>query len=101
MKIYSEKTKQEYKTVEACLEAEAAYDKEQEDLKAKREAAAAEKRVRAAEVEEAYKAATEAGAKYYELRDKFVKDYGYYHMTYRSPANISTRDIFDTIFNFF
>lgn len=101
MKIYSEKTKLEYKTVEECLAAEAEYDKEQEELKAKREAAIAEKKVRATEVEEAYKAATEAGAKYYELRDKFVKDYGYYHMTYRDSANISARDLFDTIFNFF
>ena len=82
MKIISEKTKQEYPTVEECLAAEKEYDEMVAKKKAEAEERAKMKRSRAAEVEEAYKKAVEAERTYVELRNKFIKDFGSFHMTY-------------------
>lgn len=77
MRIFSEKTNQEYKTVVECLEAERAYDeailKEQEE-KRKLESSRKE---RAAEVEAAYKS-------YRALLRDFCRDFGAFHMSLRS-----------------
>lgn len=90
-KYYSEKLDRYFDSEDQCMAAEIEYDKkvkEQEDLRAKRAD-------RAREIEDAYK-------HYLELRDKFVADYGSYHLSITShdvPAlrnNFSIADFFDT-----
>lgn len=94
MLYYSEKDKKFYKTEEELNEAEKAYDATQEEIKKK----AQEKKDRAKEVEEAYKHAQDvrksasemikaADEEYYKLRNKFIEDYGSFHMSYSSKEN--------------
>lgn len=99
MKILSEITNKEYESVEKCLEDEVKFIEEQNALEAKRKEEISIKRERAHEVEEAYKVIEEANKKYIELRNKFIEDYGYFHMTYKNKST-DFNDIFDTIFNF-
>ena len=95
MRILSEKTKKEYATVEECLADEAKYDAMVAKKKEEAEKKAAERKERAKEVEEAYKAAREAEKHYVELRNKFVKDYGSFHMTYHTTEKpLTFEDIF-------
>lgn len=82
MKIFSEFTNKEYETVEACLEAEKAYEAQQKLEKEKKEKLDIERKERATEIEKAYEDIRKAEAHFLELRDKFIKDYGYFHMTY-------------------
>ena len=98
MKIISEKTKKEYATVEECLAAEAEYDLAVAKQKEEAEKKAEERKNRAKEVEDAYLAAREAEKKYLELRNKFVKDYGSFHMTYRTTEAPSFFDDFVKLF---
>ena len=84
MKIYSEKTGKEYKTVELCLAAEAEFDKQVALEKAKKEELATQRKARAAEVEDSYKKILEAQKEYKEKLNQFVKDYGSFHMTVRT-----------------
>ena len=111
MKIYSEKTKEEYKTVEECLEAEKVWDEEQEAIKVEREEKAKIKKDRAKEVEDAYKAEQDAYEYYLEKRNdrikaqnKFIEDYGYFHMTYSNknalPAFNTVNKLIDSVFRF-
>lgn len=81
MKILSEKTHKEYATVEECLAAEKEYDEALAAEKQKKEELANARKARANEIEEAYKAILEARKHYDELLDKFVEDYGSFHMT--------------------
>ena len=83
MKILSEKTKKFYDTVEACVEAEAAWDAEQAKIEAEKKALAEARKDRAKEVEDAYRKAREAEKDFIRLRNAFVKDYGSFHMTIR------------------
>ena len=72
MKYYSEKLKKLFDSTEELQEAEKEQnEKETLELKKREERAA-----RAKEVDEAYE-------KYVDLLKKFVKDYGYYHKTYK------------------
>ena len=87
MKILSEITGKEYTSVDECLEAEAKWQKEMEELKAERERKANERKARAKEVEDASK-------KYYELLNSFIEDYGSYHSTIKDIK-------FPSIFDFF
>ena len=82
MKYYSEVTKKMYDTEDALKTAEAAEAKKkaEADLKSQQRAS------RAKEVEDAFKAAQAAFDKYTELRNKFVEDYGSYHMSYTKPV---------------
>lgn len=109
MKIYSEKTNKEYATVEECLEAEKAFDNEVAakkaaeekalvERKAKQEALAAERKTRAVEVEDAYKAILEARKAYQEKLDAFVRDYGQFHMTLKTGDG-NPFDLFDGFFS--
>ena len=84
MKIYSEKTNQEYQSVEECLNAEAEYDKALAEQKAKEEQLTATRKARATEVEKAYKAILDAQKNYNEKLNAFIKDYGSFHMTLKS-----------------
>ena len=78
MKYFSEKTKKMYDKVELLQEAEKEYDKAHEvELKKIQQ-----KKDRAKEIEKAYNDAKEACNKYNELVNKFIEDYGSYHISY-------------------
>lgn len=70
MKYYSEKLKKVFDDVETLEKAELTLVKKEEEEKKLRE----ERKVRAKEVEDAYK-------HFNELLNKFIKDYGSYHMS--------------------
>ena len=96
MKIYSEKTRKEYPSVEDCLKAEKAFDEKKSKEEAEKAKLAETRKIRAKEVEDAYADIKAAQKKYMELRNAFVKDYGSFHMTFsNSDPN------FDTFFNDF
>ena len=94
MKFYSEKTKSLYTSTEELEIAEKAYDQEVEEKQNKQK----EKKSRADEVMLAYKKIKEAEKDYYELKNKFVKDYGSYHMSYYNTDD-SPFIGFDSIFS--
>lgn len=98
MKYFSEKTKKFYENADDCVAAETAFDEEQARIAAERKAAAEARKERAKEVEDAYKAAEEARAVYIKLRNKFVEDFGSFHMTIR---NSEAPAAFDELFKFF
>lgn len=97
MKIYSEKTGKEYKTVDECVAAEKEFDEAVAKEKAKKEELAAVRKERAAEVEEAYKAIAAAQKEYRKKLDAFVKDYGQFHMTVRTGEG-NPFNLFDDFF---
>ena len=99
MKIFSEKTKKCYPTVEACMAAEEEFDIEQARIAEERKKLAEARKERAKEVEEAYKEAMEAQKKFYELRNQFVKDYGSFHMTVRNTQSMPS--FMDDFFSMF
>lgn len=108
MKFYSDLTDKAYDTKAEFFKAEEEYKKQQEAEKKKVD----EKKARAKEVEDAYKAWLETNKKantmvqeaknhYLDLRDKFASDYGSYHMTYSNNGveeKCTVDDWFDDIF---
>ena len=100
MKIYSEKTKKEYKTVDECIEAEKAFDAEQKRKEEEHNVKKAQRATRAKEVEDAYSAYVEAYKKYRELLSNFVNDYGSFHYTYSDKDNTFS-SFFDSFLNLF
>ena len=97
MKIYSEKTGEEYKSVEACLAAEKKFDEAVAAEKARKENLTKERKERANEVEEAYKAVLEAQKTYKAKLDAFVKDYHSFHTTIKADDP----NLFSIFFPFF
>lgn len=96
MKYWSEVTKKLYDTEMDLAAAEAVAKKADAEKEAKSKARAA----RAKEVEDAYRAVMEANKHYNELKDKFVEDYGSFHMTITSKTPLQSKpDIFDMLFN--
>lgn len=91
MKYYSDKTKKLYDSVELLTEAEMAYD----EAHAAELKKAEEKKQRAEEIKAARQAIITAQNAYNELVNKFIKDYGSYHETYRDGDMISLKDIFN------
>ena len=83
MIIYSDKTGKKYKTVEECEAAEKEYDAAIAKKEEQKKQLEADKKMRAGEVVDAYKAAKEAEKKYVKLRNEFIRDYGYFHMSFR------------------
>lgn len=83
MKIYSEITGKEYKTVEDCQKAEEEIAIQRAAEAAKADKLKKERKERAAEVDEAYK-------NYMKLLNNFVKDYGSYHTSFRSDDGLFT-----------
>ena len=83
MKIYSEITGKEYKTVEECQKAEEEIAVQRAAEAAKADKLKKERKERAAEVNEAYK-------NYMKLLNNFVKDYGSYHISFRSDDGLFT-----------
>lgn len=111
MKIYSEKTGKEYKSVDECLEAEKAFDEEiaakkaaeekaLAERKAKQEALVAERKEAAEKVEKARLALVEAQNTFNEELTKFCEKWGAYHYTVK-PGDKSWFDMFDNFFNQF
>jgi vacuolar-type H+-ATPase subunit I/STV1 len=100
MKIYSELTHLEYPTVEACQKAEKEYNSAIEEKKAEESKLSKEKKARADEVANAYKKKMEDEKEFIRLRNKFIQDYGYFHMTYRDMDALPSAGILD-MFNFF
>jgi vacuolar-type H+-ATPase subunit I/STV1 len=110
MKIL-DKMGNEHSTIEECLAAEKKYDEEVAakkaaeekaiaERKAKEQALTAERKERANEVEAAYKASLEAAKHYHELLNKFVEDYGSFHMTLRT-GDFNPFDGFEHFFDHF
>ena len=59
MYIYSEKTKKCYDTVDECVEAEAEFDRVEDEKKKEKERLSTERKGRAKEVEDAFKQAND------------------------------------------
>ena len=99
MKFYSDVTKKLYDTQDALTSAEALVLKEKAEAEEKEQ----KRGERAKEVEAAYKAVLEAQAKYTELKNKFIDDYGGFHMTATHKGPVwSAADInnwIDLLFN--
>lgn len=96
MLYYSEITKKNYKTSDECIKAEEEALNAQVKAKQEKERIAAERKTRAAEVEEARKNMITAQNKYKEVLEAFVKTYGSYHYSTTNTKDIPT--LFD-IFN--
>ena len=92
MKIISEKTGKEYKTVAECEAAEAEYDAKIKAEKERKEALVTKRTERAKEVEAAYQKVIDARKEYSKLLEAFCKDYGSFHMTYKNSDPISIWD---------
>lgn len=90
MKYLSEVTGKTYESAEACETAEAQFVAEQKAAQKAAEEKAIARKERAAEVNEAFKAAEEAKNHYIELRNKFVEDYGSYHFTYNTKEPVQS-----------
>lgn len=94
MKIFSEKTNKYYSTVDECIEAE----KKVAAKEAKKKELSDARKNRAKEVEDAYKARLEADKVYQEKLNKFIEDYGSFHMTFDTKLEnpVSLFDFLDS-----
>ena len=96
MRIISDITGKEYKTVDDCLKAEEAIAVQKAAEAAKKDKLTKERKQRAEEVNEAYKEVEKAYTKYKKLVNNFVEDYGSYHMTIHNDETLfDDKDIFD------
>ena len=100
MLYYSETLKKTFNTEKECKEAEEKENIRIEKEQKENEKFIAEKKMRATEVEQAYKALQEAKEKYNDLVSNFIKDYKSFHFTF-SNTNDFLNDVFDTYFKFF
>ncbi len=100
MKYYSEKTKDFYENEADCTAAEEKYDKQLVAIETKKKELAEARGARAKEVEDAYKRVCEANKEYRELLNRFIKDYGSYHATYKD-GDIPPFSLFDFLLNIF
>lgn len=101
MKFYSEQLDKVFDTQEACEKAEAAFQEKMEAEKKARAEKKAERAERAKEVNEAFKEYVDAEKRYTELRNAFIKDYGYWHTTYSDTfdtSNLNLSKLVDEIF---
>ena len=89
MKYYSEVLNKVFDSKTECLEAETKYTEEKKAKEEKQKELANTRKERAKEVEAAYDAVLEAQKKYAELRNKFIQDYGSWHMTISTPNAFS------------
>ena len=100
MKFYSEITKQFYDSADICALEEKSAKEKIEKQEAEKKALTEVKAARAKEVTEAYKAVREAQKNYDKLRNKFVQDYGYFHMSFTDPDEKTPFSFFEDIFRF-
>lgn len=98
MKYYSESLKKVYDSEKECQDAEREYAEKVAAEKAEREKLQKARKERAAEVESARQAYLEAQKSYIELRNKFINDFGGWHMTVSTSTPRDLIDLFDTIF---
>lgn len=96
MRIFSDVTNKEYKTVEECLAAEKEFNEAKAKAEAEKKALAANREKRAKEVNEALEEVRKAEEKYQKLLRAFLKDYKQYHYT-KTEDNAD----FDSIFALF
>jgi len=99
MTIISEKTGKTYETVEDCLADEKKFDLTVEKEENKKKELANTRKERAKEVEDAYNARLEADRLYREKLNKFIDDYGSFHMTINTEVE-DPYSIFDFLDNF-
>ncbi len=99
MTIISEKTGKKYNTPEECLADEKKFDDELAAKEAKKKELAEQRKTRAKEVEDAYKARIKADKNYREKLNKFIDDYGSFHMTFDTEVD-DTFSFFDFLDNF-
>ena len=99
MTIISEKTGKTYETVDECLADEKKFDLEVEEKENKKKELANTRKERAKEVEDAYNARLEADKLYRERLNKFIDDYGSFHMTINTEVE-DPYSIFDFLDNF-
>ena len=99
MTIISEKTGKTYETVEDCLADEKKFDLAVEEKENKKKELANTRKERAKEVEDAYKARINADRLYREKLNKFIDDYGSFHMTINTEVE-DPYSIFDFLDNF-
>ena len=98
MKYLSEITGEKYDTPDECIAEEQKYLAKKEAEKKAAEEKANARKERAAEVNEAFKAAQEAQNHYIELRNKFVDDFGSFHATYSTKEPVENSKFFDSLF---
>ena len=101
MKYFSEITEKMYDTPEELETAE----KEVLDEQKAQEEKLAKRAERAKEVEEAYALAADVKEQADKLLNEFVKDYGSFHTTIKTPVRANTSltelgDLFDSLFKF-
>ena len=100
MKFYSDVTKKLYDSEKQLLEAEDKVLKAQKEEEARKKQLADTRAARAKEIEEAYKAVIEAENHYADLKNKFIEDYGSFHMSFSTKTPLKTADdIFNLLFN--
>ena len=100
MIIISEKTGKEYETIDECLADEKKFDEEVALKEAKKQELTNARKERAKEVEDAYKKRIEADKNYRSLLNKFIDDYGSFHMTFDTELE-DTFSFFDFLDNFY
>lgn len=93
MKYYSETLNKVFENEKDCLDAEKEYKAKVEAEEKRKKELADSRKIRAKEVEDAYKAIIDAQKHYYNLKNKFVEDFGSFHMTF------STTDDFHSLFS--
>ena len=93
MKYYRENVNKVFENEKDCLDAEKEYKEKVEEEEKRKKELADSRKVRAKEVEDAYKAIIDAQKHYNNLKNKFVEDFGSFHMTF------STTDDFHSLFS--
>ena len=93
MKYYSETLNKVFENEKDCLNAEKEYEAKVEEEEKRKKELVDSRKIRAKEVEDAYKAIIDAQKHYNELKNKFVEDFGSFHMTF------STTDDFHSLFS--
>ena len=88
MKFYSELPQHFYESEDACKQSDSQFNKDLAAKNSKEKALKAERKQRAEEVNDAYKAIKEAEKHYCELSDQFVKDYGSFNMTVTETGSV-------------
>ena len=91
MKYYSETLNKVFENEKDCLKAEKEHKEKVEAEEKHKKELADSRKIRAKEVEDAYKAVIDAQKHYNELLTNFCKEYGSFHCTITNedfPANI-------------
>ena len=95
MKYYSEKLNALYNSQIELEEAEYAVEKAQKEKEERENKLKAERKARADEIKTALEQVESASKEYYDLVQKFVRDYGSFHLT------VDEKSPFTSLFNMF